>query len=428
MKIICPVCRKHPFTVEASQVGKDLACPCGSAFTLDQEMYDSASNRRLLMGMAVVVSVLVVCGLAALIMLMGGGKKKGQVDRPSAPAPVVVAVPAAPAPKPPVKAPAAALVGIPPGAIVLPGLAWSSSNVRKSPFVWAADATACITRPGSYAVRLNGSSGKARLQIRHVTAMQDGAVLASDEHDEWAGAGAAGNAFMLKIDAVRSGRPLLLLFEVSPFLGMTDSAGEVVIREGPAMLLQETFAGTSMPAGWTVACSSRPGTAVDVSDGCLTLRAAANVHAYAEHSLAPGLTTIECRMNRKNDNGGSWGPALCLFWPDGKLARINVRLAYGAPFGVDVSGSKHTEGGKLSGGGDIRLRIRLEGGQMFFDARMEDANDWQLIATCSGAAFNGSPDRVRLGKTPTSEKPGDAGAAPGSDGVVHYLMVVAYGM
>ena len=60
MKIVCPACSKRKFTVTARQVGKDLVCPCGVAFTLDRQMFNAAKKRRLLTvfgGMAVLLAL-----------------------------------------------------------------------------------------------------------------------------------------------------------------------------------------------------------------------------------------------------------------------------------------------------------------------------------------------------------------------------------
>ncbi len=85
MKIACPMC-KRKLEVTERQIRKDVACPCGVAFTLEEQMYRAAANRRLLVVIAAVGSMVVLTALAAVFLFAPAKKKTvaGKLENPAA--------------------------------------------------------------------------------------------------------------------------------------------------------------------------------------------------------------------------------------------------------------------------------------------------------------------------------------------------------
>jgi hypothetical protein len=101
-------------TVTSGQVGKDLECPCGVAFTFDRTMLASAGNHRLLTVLGVAGAVLLLGGVGAYFVFMPGKPKEKTVavEPPVPPAPNLSVPPKTetkpevkPAPATPVSAP-----------------------------------------------------------------------------------------------------------------------------------------------------------------------------------------------------------------------------------------------------------------------------------------------------------------------------------
>ncbi len=116
MRIVCPSCQKHKIEVTPAQVGTDIECPCGVAFTLERRMLSSAKGQRAMLVSGVIVAVLLLGGAGAWFVFMPGKAKpkpvavEEELNQPpttkvvvrTAPEPETkpAPVPAAPAPKP----------------------------------------------------------------------------------------------------------------------------------------------------------------------------------------------------------------------------------------------------------------------------------------------------------------------------------------
>lgn len=100
---------------------------------------------------------------------------------------------------------------------------------------------------------------------------------------------------------------------------------QVKVEGESRTLLEEDFSGPKLDAGWSKNVSSKPGTAVSIKDGWLSVEAPANCAAFLERSLPVDATRVTCRVEVANDQAQSWGPGLALVWPDGKALLVNIR-------------------------------------------------------------------------------------------------------
>jgi hypothetical protein len=160
-----------------------------------------------------------------------------------------------------------------------------------------------------------------------------------------------------------------------------------------ALLLEDRFPGDRLGAEWTTHVSPQGSASLKVAGGAIAIEAAANVYAYAERPLPAGVTMIECAVNEGTDAGATWGPGLCLVWPD-KTLRINMRAE--GRYGVD-DGQGQWFGGAILPGSECRLRIRLEAQEVVLEVS-DDGDFWATMQTFPRGSFPGDPVAVRVGK------------------------------
>lgn len=215
----------------------------------------------------------------------------------------------------------------------------------------------------------------------------------------------------------------LAIDELGPAPVIPEGAKEDDILSGRRLLLEERF-GKPLSPDWTVITSKHPGTAVTTGAEGLVIKAAANVSALAERNLPAGTTAVDCRLIVDGDEGQTWGPGLCLLWPNGAQLRVNLRSPDGC-FGVDSTASAQKKVGTLGGDGAVTLRIRLDSDKIIVEAKNEGVA-WQELATFPGAKFGGAPSKVRIGKTHGVEGTDDHGD-PGPEGTTTIQAIRIYG-
>lgn len=211
---------------------------------------------------------------------------------------------------------------------------------------------------------------------------------------------------------VAPGRGWLLLVDEQSHPVAGNSNALPGLSAGGPLLLEENFAGGKWPPGWGIFASQRDGTRLAPTQGELTIQAAANSAAYAEHALAPGTALVACTLEMRTDQGASWGPGVALVWPGGKTLRINQRVE--GRFGVDDGRRQFLEGW-ADAGGRCQLMVGLDAKEIVLGAQPEGGS-WQEIARLPRGEFPGEPVGVRVGKM----SPGGANedfSTPGPAGV-----------
>ena len=184
------------------------------------------------------------------------------------------------------------------------------------------------------------------------------------------------------------GRGWLLLIDESTHV-VPESMDAYAGRE----LLAHYFGGDQDPGGWTTHVSEQPDTRVVTSDESVAIHAAANCYAYLEQDLPAATGLFECSVHSGTDAGASWGPGLCVAWPD-KVLRINLRAE--GRFGVD-DGKHQWFGGKVQGDKWYRLRIRIVNGDILVEA-LAPGRPWETIRAFPAETFSGNPMALRIGK------------------------------
>jgi len=159
------------------------------------------------------------------------------------------------------------------------------------------------------------------------------------------------------------------------------------------LLLEDRFDGDRLGGDWKTELSKQPNTRLEAKQGAMTIQAMANCAAFAERPLPPGTTLVECRVFSGTDDGASWGPGLCLVWPQ-KVLRINVRSE--GRFGAD-DGATQAFGGLSAKNTWYRLRIRLEDKEVLAEVS-GDGTFWETLLSVPRNQFPGDPVAVRLGK------------------------------
>ena len=82
---------------------------------------------------------------------------------------------------------------------------------------------------GKQRVTLSFRQGASALQIRKVSVMQDGRVLAEDVHEGWTGKQHLNNEYHLDVKQLAVAEPVFLVMEVEPSSSI-QTAGEIQIQ------------------------------------------------------------------------------------------------------------------------------------------------------------------------------------------------------
>jgi hypothetical protein len=176
------------------------------------------------------------------------------------------------------------------------------------------------------------------------------------------------------------------------------------------LLLEDHFGRPQLVRDWTTFVSTGPKTSLDLAGGQLAIQAPANCFCFAERSLPPGATLVECRLFSGTDGGATWGPGLALVWKN-RAVRVNLRAE--GRLGVD-DGTGQTFGGQVSPNTWIDVRLRVEPAEVIAEAS-RDGKLWYPIHAYRRSHFEGEPVAVRIGKMNAAGKAEDF-ATPGPVG------------
>jgi len=135
--------------------------------------------------------------------------------------------------------------------------------------------------------------------------------------------------------------------------------------------------------------------------------AEANSYAFLSRELPRAAEVVECRVDPGTDGSASWGPGMALLWPDGRSLKLFLRPGQ-EQFGVNLNGAELI----IAGAGASKawwLRAELQTGRIVCRAS-EDGQRWRELAVLEDAP-EGTPARVRLGKTDRRGNASDFGEA-----------------
>lgn len=188
-------------------------------------------------------------------------------------------------------------------------------------------------------------------------------------------------------------------------------------------LLRENFTSPALGADWKLAASTRPGTAVKVSESALRLTATAHSHAGIERTLPPGVRAVEADIQPGTDSGQSWGPGVAFIWPNGKAAKLNLRLE-DMRCGLYSDGAFEIASPALSRAERVTVRILLAPDTVYFYQRPAGGS-WQEIGRLPRGGLTGNPVTLRIGKHGVDGAWQDYGA-PGAPGesAIHGVRVL----
>ena len=108
---------------------------------------------------------------------------------------------------------------------------WTSKETSPTPKVVDWPITVGVTGPGRYEISFRYFDGKSRYQIHAVQIVQDGKVLAEDQHFGWTGASDKDNVYQVNLPRLATA-PLILRATVSTDSG-PDSNGRILIAKIP---------------------------------------------------------------------------------------------------------------------------------------------------------------------------------------------------
>jgi hypothetical protein len=209
-----------------------------------------------------------------------------------------------------------------------------------------------------------------------------------------------GRGWLLVLDhTVREGKPYVLT--------VPD------VYAGRIPVFEDAFAGTALPSGWQTALSAKPGTALAVEDGWVTLSGLAHSHAMLRRALPEGVTLVQCRVRTGTDGGMTWGPGIGLRWP-GRLLRLNLRTVEGR-LGIDDGIMQRFFAAGVQPNSDYWLRLRLDPDWIYAEYS-EDGEWWVTAGSMPRAQYPNPPTELLLGKMAGDGSAADADAAVNPQG------------
>jgi len=225
------------------------------------------------------------------------------------------------------------------------------------------------------------------------------------------------------------------------------SGGTLPSDLGRKLLLRTAFDGASeLPAGWAAHASEAHPRSSFVNEGKVgEIYTPANTCVYAEHKLPAGTALVETTIDAGTDSSSSWGPGIALIWRarrtggggggPGRVIKFNLRPGgnannNGVPmFGLWNGGSENPAAGgrqKLDLGEPWRLRLRIEGGTVYCEAKAHGGG-WKTQEKVGIPASLGNPTAVRVGKTSQRGGADDHAGEKGSLVRLRVLAFAAYG-
>ena len=217
--------------------------------------------------------------------------------------------------------------------------------------------------------------------------------------------------------------------------GATRAGGKALPSEtGRKRLLAVAFDGmTTLPEDWTVhASKAHPRSSFENEGKAGEIYTPANTAVYAERALPPGTRLVETTIDVGTDKSASWGPAIALVWPD-RVIKFNVGTgAYDKDskpaFGVFDGRNERVNIGKgeLRLDAPITLRLRIEGGAVYCDARCGEGA-WKVYRRVALPVDAAAPEAVRVGKIGKTGGTVDYSGEKGDLVRLRVLDVAAYG-
>lgn len=108
--------------------------------------------------------------------------------------------------------------------------AWSAASFKDDgKHRWTLNVSDTLKAAGKQRVTLSFRQGASALQIRKVSVMQDGRVLAEDVHEGWTGKQHLNNEYHLDVKQLAVAEPVFLVMEVEPSSSI-QTAGEIQIQ------------------------------------------------------------------------------------------------------------------------------------------------------------------------------------------------------
>lgn len=133
----------------------------------------------------------------------------------------------------------------------------------------------------------------------------------------------------------------------------------------------------------------------------ITINSPANCYCYFQRNLR-SFKSIRVTVNTGTDKGATWGPGICVSWPNGTL-KLNLRSS--GSFSGAVNGNETMGIGKVEPSKDYMLRIRKTSKSYLGEIR--DANRWYKVIEIPTSIFPSVPLSLSIGKTNMVGGPGD---------------------
>ena len=124
-----------------------------------------------------------------------------------------------------------------------------------------------------------------------------------------------------------------------------------------------------------------------------------------------------CSLTSATDAGQTWGPGVALVWPNGRTAKINLRLE-DRRFGLFAGDGLNITGGPVTREHPQTVRIVLDAQRVYFQTKA--GPKWRPIATQSRQNLAGDPIALRLGKLAENGAWQDHGGEQGPNGASAY--------
>ncbi len=190
---------------------------------------------------------------------------------------------------------------------------------------------------------------------------------------------------------VAPGRGYFLVLDETPrAVRNADSAAA-----GLSEVLREDFAGPALPEGWRVVKSAAGAIELAPAGNAPSIEAPANRIAGLERALPRGVRAVELELNGGTDGGQTWGPGAALVWPNGRSAKVNLRLV-DRVFGTFAGDGLRFCGGPIDRAATVAVRIVLGDEEVFFQVRV--GSTWEALDRQSRNGLAGDPSAVRIGK------------------------------
>lgn len=157
----------------------------------------------------------------------------------------------------------------------LPSGTWSAGELKRDSFDIELNDRMVAQAAGEMVVSLDYTGGASGLEIKKVQLLQNGKVLATDEHDGFTGSKSQDNTYRLKFDERQKG-PFSLRVTHANRDGKQGSEGKVTVFTGKGLELFDprNFAGGDYPsASWTTGDTKSPVSSIRIPMDGIVLKA-----------------------------------------------------------------------------------------------------------------------------------------------------------